>query len=269
MESVSYEGRALKPIIGALSSALLTNKYLKETDRNGDTASYHPIILHQLIFIIEFFVSCYEIFGETEEKLEILMKRSKRLFSITTIKNNLINSLQPRSLLFVIQWIVSTFNEYIPYNVLVTLNPVLDSTANHDLLFFAQAIRISQVWWNFEGTAPFGFRYENISIVFMITVEFFMEMEKKKNMVKMKFKSKWMHYLWSFEVWSLNLMVWGFNSEKLLVYHKNTLPSLLTKSDFELADNERKRAAEFGRYVSNEADNSINGFKMPCFKMKM
>lgn len=46
---------------------------------------------------------------------------------------------------------------------------------------------------------------------------------------------------------------------------KSFLPSLLTNSDFELADNERNRAAEFGRYVSNEADNSINGFKIPYF----
>lgn len=44
------------------------------------------------------------------------------------------------------------------------------------------------------------------------------------------------------------------------------LPSLLTNSDFELADNERNRAAEFGRYVSNEADNSINGLRVPCVR---
>lgn len=49
---------------------------------------------------------------------------------------------------------------------------------------------------------------------------------------------------------------------------KSFLPSLLTNSDFELADNERNRAAEFGRYVSNEADNSINGFKIPYFIWK-
>lgn len=49
---------------------------------------------------------------------------------------------------------------------------------------------------------------------------------------------------------------------------KAYLPSLLTNSDLELADNDRKRAAEFGRYVSNEADNSINGFKMPYSNIK-
>lgn len=41
------------------------------------------------------------------------------------------------------------------------------------------------------------------------------------------------------------------------------LPSLLTNSVFELADNERNNAAEFGRYVSNDADSSIRGFKIP------
>lgn len=41
------------------------------------------------------------------------------------------------------------------------------------------------------------------------------------------------------------------------------LPSLLTSSDFELAESERNSAAEFGRKVSNEADSSINGFIIP------
>lgn len=71
------------------------------------------------------------------------------------------------------------FNKYIPYNVLVALNPVLDSTAHHDLLFLAQAIWISQIRWNFEGAAPFSFRYENVSILLVLTVEFCMKAKKK------------------------------------------------------------------------------------------
>lgn len=64
--------------------------------------------------------------------------------------------------------------------------------------------------------------------------------------------------------------VFWFESELFcgLLLFKSFLPSLLTNSDLELADNERKRAAEFGRYVSNEADNSISGFRMPYFKWK-
>lgn len=39
-------------------------------------------------------------------------------------------------------------------------------------------------------------------------------------------------------------------------------------SDFELAEAFLKRAAEFGRYVSSAADNSINGRIMPCFNAR-
>lgn len=41
------------------------------------------------------------------------------------------------------------------------------------------------------------------------------------------------------------------------------LPSLATNSDFELAESERNKAAEFGRNVSRLAESSINGFMIP------
>lgn len=60
------------------------------------------------------------------------------------------------------------FSEYIPYDVLMTFDPVLDCTANHNLLLLAQAIWIGQVWWNFEGAAPFSLWYENVAIFLLI-----------------------------------------------------------------------------------------------------
>lgn len=69
---------------------------------------------------------------------------------------------------------------YLPYNVLMAFDPVLDCTTDHNLLFLAQTIGISQVWWNFEGASPFSFRYENISI-FLIVVEFCIGKNSKNN----------------------------------------------------------------------------------------
>lgn len=75
---------------------------------------------------------------------------------------------------------VSLFNpfEYIPNNVLMTLDPVFDCAANHDFLFLAQTIWINQIWRDLECTTPFGFRGENVSIVF--TVEFYAAKQKKE-----------------------------------------------------------------------------------------
>lgn len=50
----------------------------------------------------------------------------------------------------------------------MTFDPVLDCAANHNLLFLAQAIWISQVWWNFERASPFSFWYENVAIFLLI-----------------------------------------------------------------------------------------------------
>lgn len=47
---------------------------------------------------------------------------------------------------------------------------------------------------------------------------------------------------------------------------KNALPSLRINSDFDPADTFRNKAAEFGRYVSNVAESSINGLIIPCYK---
>lgn len=43
---------------------------------------------------------------------------------------------------------------HLPYNVLVTFDPILDGAPNHDLLLFTQTIRIGQIWRNFKCPTP-------------------------------------------------------------------------------------------------------------------
>lgn len=57
---------------------------------------------------------------------------------------------------------------YIPNNVLMTFDPILDCAAYHDLLFLSQAVRITHVWWNLERTGPFSFRRKHITIFFAL-----------------------------------------------------------------------------------------------------